>query len=62
MPTSSDTWKSNMPTAAKSAPFSKAYVNPWRGGMAPAARTFYAIHGRFTPDMNPITRCGSLHQ
>ena len=37
--TFSATWKSNMPTTAKSAPFWKAYLNPSFGWIAPAAST-----------------------
>ena len=36
---SSTIWKSNIPTQAKSAPFSKAYLKPSFGEMAPAPRT-----------------------
>ena len=37
--TSSTTWKSNMPTQQKSAPFSKAYRKPSFGWIAPAPNT-----------------------
>ena len=38
-------WKSYMPTQIKSAPLSKANLNPSSGWIAPAARILKPIHG-----------------
>src|SRR5512133_308424 len=45
--TSSTTWKSNIPTQMKSAPFSNAHLNPSFGSIAPAANTLKPITGTF---------------
>lgn len=56
--TSFATWKSNIPTHMKSAPFSNAYLNPSYGCIAPAPRTLNPIHGFFTFFMKSIVICG----
>ena len=55
------TWKSNIPTAMKSAPLRKAWEKPSLGRIAPAANTLKAIHGFRTVFMKATVSSAWMH-